>query len=241
MPPTKRKHIIPPRMRESPRIRAIRMRQQRNLSSDDEDEENEQDKEEKEEQDDDRSNDIVASTKNVGPRNKLPPYRPPRAPPSNHNTIRNSVSLQNQFHREETTSNINSDNNEDDDDMGDCPESIQSVEETQENIMSPDLLRAATTQSSSDRGSISSSTQKPKRAGNYTIAEDVIITKAYASVTEDPIVGNNQKGKDFWDKVHSKYILLIHKSNNISIVRPKNSIQQRYRKVIAPAVQIFNH
>lgn len=81
-----------------------------------------------------------------------------------------------------------------------------------------------------------------KRNKNYSELEDCLITKAYASVSVDPVHGSQQKGNIFWAKVHQKYRLLAAKEPGGKDLgkRPVDSIKQRYTKVIGKAVGKFN-
>jgi hypothetical protein len=84
--------------------------------------------------------------------------------------------------------------------------------------------------------------KKTQRAMNYTETEDLLLTKAYVSVSNDPINGSQQRANIFWAKVHQKYkVLLSQQGSKTGVVsRPVESLKQRYLKVIAKAVGKFN-
>jgi ribosomal protein S8 len=80
------------------------------------------------------------------------------------------------------------------------------------------------------------------RNRNYSELEDLLITKAYVSVSTDPIHGSQQKGTIFWSKVHQKFKLFATKEpgGNELRGRPVDSLKQRYTKVISKAVAKYN-
>lgn len=43
------------------------------------------------------------------------------------------------------------------------------------------------------------------RGGNYAVAEDEAITKAYILVSNDPITGSDQKGGTYYDRIYAAY------------------------------------
>lgn len=80
--------------------------------------------------------------------------------------------------------------------------------------------------------------RKTQRANNYTEKEDLLLTKAYVSVSNDPINGSQQRANIFWVKVHEKYKVLVSQQVPKAgfVGRPVESLKQRYLKVIAKAV-----
>ncbi|KAL8257355.1 hypothetical protein R6Q59_029396 [Mikania micrantha] len=46
----------------------------------------------------------------------------------------------------------------------------------------------------------------PTRPEKWTPEEEFALSKAWVDVSEDPIVGRNQKGSDFWNKVRSHFL-----------------------------------
>ena len=81
-----------------------------------------------------------------------------------------------------------------------------------------------------------------RRTSNYTELEDVLITKAFVSVSKDPINGSQQRANIFWAKVHQKYKLMIAQQDKINQpeVRTMDSVKQRYTKTIARETGKFN-
>lgn len=75
------------------------------------------------------------------------------------------------------------------------------------------------------------------RGGNFTTAEDVLIARAYVRVTEDPIIGSEQKGGTFHDRVHAEYV--VTKPSHIVHTRTSSSIQNRL-KLISKQVRRFS-
>jgi len=77
---------------------------------------------------------------------------------------------------------------------------------------------------------------------NYSEMEDLLLTKAYVSVSNDPINGSQQWSNIIWAKVHEKYKLLVAQQGPKMGFgsRPMESLKQRYLKVIAKAVGKFN-
>jgi hypothetical protein len=52
--------------------------------------------------------------------------------------------------------------------------------------------------------SVAVSGRRTQRANNYTDKEDLLLTKTYISVSNDPINGCQQRANIFWAKVHKK-------------------------------------
>ena len=79
-------------------------------------------------------------------------------------------------------------------------------------------------------------------AGNYTSDEDLYLSKAWVSVSTDPIVGANQKGETFWKGVHKKMYILYQEEADVVIMSKRSweSIKNRFQKTIHPTVQKYN-
>ena len=61
--------------------------------------------------------------------------------------------------------------------------------------------------------------ETPKKAPNFKPYEDVLLAKAYANVSTDPVNGTDQKSEVFWSNILSKYNYLMRqlpKSQHIS-------------------------
>lgn len=110
-------------------------------------------------------------------------------------------------------------------------------------------------------------TSKPSRNGcrgsAYTKTEDLLICKAFIQRSEDPIVGNSQKGKDFKEGMHHDYKDLIARRlvrdanifasssaatreaygqvgcNSLYPERTADSIFSRFKDTISPRVMKF--
>lgn len=74
-----------------------------------------------------------------------------------------------------------------------------------------------------------SATLSQKRGSNYTSAEDESIARAYIAVTTDPIVGSDQKGGTFYERIYDAY---KDKKPTDCAVRPFNSIETRCKQIL---------
>jgi hypothetical protein len=52
------------------------------------------------------------------------------------------------------------------------------------------------------------------RGPNWTQAEHLLLCKAFVAASEDPVVGTDQKGNDFQDKMHEAYKQLLENYNS---------------------------
>ena len=62
---------------------------------------------------------------------------------------------------------------------------------------------------------------------NWTQTEDVALINAYLGVSEDPIIGTDQRGPVFWDKIHKTFV----KSMGADTPRAANVLGPRYHKL----------
>jgi hypothetical protein len=85
-----------------------------------------------------------------------------------------------------------------------------------------------------------------KTRTNWTKQEDVFLCIAFVNVSEDPVVGTGQKSKEFWSRVHKMFKELVKKRSSEleewvrNTSREENSIQNRFKKLIAKNVLLFN-
>jgi hypothetical protein len=90
--------------------------------------------------------------------------------------------------------------------------------------------------------------KKKKSKGNikgsyFSNFEDVLLCKAYHSVSEDPTVGTNQTKEKFWDRVHEKYSEIIVEEDlegEYERNRAPVSCYNRLCRKIVPGVTKFN-
>jgi hypothetical protein len=47
------------------------------------------------------------------------------------------------------------------------------------------------------------------RGRAYTTLEDSIICQSWISITQDPLIGTDQSGSQFWDRVYATFVTLI--------------------------------
>jgi hypothetical protein len=143
----------------------------------------------------------------------------------------NNASLEDGLHNDNMSFSLSVDNDGDDD-----------VEED-DNQSNDLLLMTERTQTGGKSAQASRHTKTGgNRNRNYSELEDILITKAYISVSTDAIHGSQQKGNIFWSKVHQKFKLFASKEpgGNELRGRPVDSLKQRYTKVIAKAVSKYN-
>lgn len=68
------------------------------------------------------------------------------------------------------------------------------------------------------------------RSKSYSIEEDMHLCHVYLDVSQDPIIGINQKGDQFWNRVYIEY----EKSEIFhSQPRPKRSLQTRMTTILS--------
>ncbi|KAG7352773.1 hypothetical protein IV203_018726 [Nitzschia inconspicua] len=80
---------------------------------------------------------------------------------------------------------------------------------------------------------------RASRASNFDKEEDLCLTKAYVSVSDDSVVGNNQKGPQFWLRVKSNYDTLLEQEQEVPVCRTPEQLHNRF-KIIAKSVRLFN-
>jgi hypothetical protein len=99
-----------------------------------------------------------------------------------------------------------------------------------------------------EKGERPSATKKPKKVPstlsgtvvpyrvrmNFTEVEDECLTRAYVSVSDDPLKGAQQKGAVFWDNVMMVFQKFCTDNGiNHPIPRKREALQDRWRKFIA--------
>ena len=63
-----------------------------------------------------------------------------------------------------------------------------------------------------------------KKGKNFTVHEDEVLTDAYLEVTQDPIVGTEQRGNTYWKRVHDYF----HANMGEVSDRNQSSLQHRW-------------
>lgn len=90
----------------------------------------------------------------------------------------------------------------------------------------------------------SATKQKKTRARSFSELEDIALCQSYVSCTLNPIVGNDQKGTDFWAQVKEGFDRLYGEmavpDNEERVPRTAESLQSRYLKKIQPEVLQWN-
>jgi hypothetical protein len=85
-----------------------------------------------------------------------------------------------------------------------------------------------------------------KTRTNWTKQEDVFLCIAFVNVSEDPVVGTGQKSKEFWSRVNKMFKELVKKRSSEleewvrNTNREETSMQNRFKKLIAKNVLLFN-
>ena len=86
-------------------------------------------------------------------------------------------------------------------------------------------------------------TEKKLRGKSFSPEEDVILCKAYAIVTVNPIKGSDQPLGMFWGSIAKKYNAMITKEEYTSMIiyeeRPANSLMLRFSKRISKDVALW--
>lgn len=80
-----------------------------------------------------------------------------------------------------------------------------------------------------------------KKAPNFKPHEDVLLAKAYANVSTDPVNGTDQKSDAFWSSVLTKFNYLMQKlPKSQHIHRSPESLRIRWQRTLNKEVQLFN-
>ena len=72
---------------------------------------------------------------------------------------------------------------------------------------------------------------------SYSSAEDEFIAHAWRRISEDAVVGRDQKADAFWTRVAADYTVQIQGSSYVA--RSADAIKNRFLKTLAPACMIF--
>lgn len=85
-------------------------------------------------------------------------------------------------------------------------------------------------------------TNNATRALGFGEEEDLILCKAFVNVSENPVIGNNQKGSTFWAAVGSRFRELYSQLDEYVLGQPRNndSLKLRFQRQIQPCTQVFN-
>lgn len=67
-------------------------------------------------------------------------------------------------------------------------------------------------------------TQKKKRQLNYTDVEDIALLNAWEKVSLDPVIGNDQTGSNYWQRIEDLFHRFMPQPSN----RTLRSLQGRY-------------
>ncbi|OQU83659.1 hypothetical protein SORBI_3005G154900, partial [Sorghum bicolor] len=65
---------------------------------------------------------------------------------------------------------------------------------------------------------------KSKRGSNYTNLEDIQLCKSWIHISNDPIIGNQQPGKTYWERIANDF----HMNRNFESDRTPNSLEHRF-------------
>jgi len=63
-----------------------------------------------------------------------------------------------------------------------------------------------------------------KRGSNYTNLEDIQLCKSWIHISNDPIIGNNQPGKTYWERIGNDF----HSNRDFESDRTPNSLEHRF-------------
>jgi len=87
--------------------------------------------------------------------------------------------------------------------------------------------------------------EKPVKSSSshFSEVEDWLLTKAYLSVSEDPVKGTDQKGDEFWLNVFQKFKILYDECDEIEVKVlnwSSSSLQNRWQRQIQRDINSFN-
>ncbi|CAD6240354.1 unnamed protein product [Miscanthus lutarioriparius] len=63
-----------------------------------------------------------------------------------------------------------------------------------------------------------------KQGSNYTNLEDIQLCKSWIHISNDPIIGNNQPGKTYWERIGNDF----HSNRDFESDRTPNSLEHRF-------------
>ena len=63
-----------------------------------------------------------------------------------------------------------------------------------------------------------------KRGSNYTSLEDIQLCKSWIHISNDPIIGNDQAGKTYWERIANDF----HRNMDFESDRTPNSLEHRF-------------
>jgi hypothetical protein len=65
---------------------------------------------------------------------------------------------------------------------------------------------------------------KSKRGNNYTNLEDIQLCNSWIHISNDPIIGNQQSGKTYWERIANDF----HMNRDFESDRTPNSLEPRF-------------
>ena len=105
---------------------------------------------------------------------------------------------------------------------------------------------AATAAGNKKKSKKTAAAAKPRkpRPPNFTKREDVLLTRAFVSVSTDATVGNDQKGTVFWARVKEAFQSLVVAEDvyvaGLEAERDQKSLMDRFKRQIQTNVFLFN-
>ena len=80
------------------------------------------------------------------------------------------------------------------------------------------------------------------KSNRFTEEEDTFICRAFVNCTTDATIGANQKGDDFWKKVHKKFYAIYNEEAEVAVDAKWSweSVRNRFQKTIAKTIQKYN-
>jgi hypothetical protein len=82
--------------------------------------------------------------------------------------------------------------------------------------------------------SIDSMASRIIRGRAYTSSEDALICQSWIAITQDPLIGTDQSGSQFWDRVYATFVTLLGTSTD----RTAGSLSSRFN-TISKEVALF--
>jgi hypothetical protein len=66
-----------------------------------------------------------------------------------------------------------------------------------------------------------------KKGKNFSTHEDLVLCDAYLEITQDPIIGTEQRGSSYWKRIYDYFLAHIGEESD----RNQNSIQHRWAHI----------
>ncbi|KAG0535054.1 hypothetical protein BDA96_04G333200, partial [Sorghum bicolor] len=78
---------------------------------------------------------------------------------------------------------------------------------------------------------------KSKRGSNYNNLEDIQLCKSWINISNDPIIGNQQSGKTYWERIANHF----HTNRDFDSDRTPNSLEHRFGIILKECMKFHGY